>query len=139
MLKLRILAVFQLILLISLCSPLAQAEDSGVMPPPANVQNSPESTGSADQPSAAGNGQLSDELNASKGSANVQIHTKIRQDGTRVDEYSRNGHVYMIKVTPPHGLPPYYLYKERSSGTFHRLLPGAYKHITPPEWVIKKF
>lgn len=135
----RVLAIFQFMLFIVLSIPLASAEDSTVMPPPTAVQNSPEASETVDRPSAPNRGALSDELNASKGSTNVEIHTSVRQDGTRVDEYSRHGHVYMIKVSPPHGLPPYYLYDDSGNGKFKRLLPGVYKHITPPEWVIQKF
>lgn len=135
----RTLAALQFALLIALNVPLARADDSTVMPPPTAVQNSPSASETVDQPSSSSDDKLSDELNASKAGSNVQIRTSVRQDGTRVDEYSRNGRVYMIKVSPPHGMPPYYLYKNSSNGQFHRLMPGVYKHITPPEWVIKKF
>ena len=50
-----------------------------------------------------------------------------------------NGRVYMIKVQPPGGLPPYYLYDTNGDGRFNRRLPGDYKMISPPTWVIHRF
>jgi Protein of unknown function (DUF2782) len=134
----RIPAILQFILLFVLSFPVAQAEDS-VLPPPAAVQDSPEASETVDKPPAPRNEGLSGELNASKGGADVEIHSSVRDDGTKIDEYSRHGHVYMIKVSPPHGVPPYYLYDRNGDGKFERLLPGGYKHINPPEWVIKRF
>jgi Protein of unknown function (DUF2782) len=136
---LRTLAILQFMLLFALSVPLARAEDSAVMPPPTAVQSTPEASETVDSPATPHHDTLSDELNASKGETNVEIRTSVRQDGTRIDEYSRHGHVYMIKVSPPHGMPPYYLYDDSGNGKFRRLLPGAYKHITPPEWVIQNF
>jgi len=56
-----------------------------------------------------------------------------------VEEYSLHGHVYMIKVSPAIGTPPYYLYDNNGDGNFERRMPGGYKYINPPEWVIKRF
>lgn len=119
---------------------VSPAEDSSpVLPPPAAVQDDSSAGTTADQPPAKET-NLNNELAApAKGSGDVQIYSKTREDGTRIDEYAHHGHVYMIKVTPPHGMPPYYLYDNNGDGKFERRLPGGYQHPSPPEWVIKKF
>ncbi len=88
---------------------------------------------------ASGDEGLIGELGASGGDANVEVHASTRKDGTKVEEYSHHGRVYMVKVSPPHGLPPYYLYDKDGDGKFERRLLGGQKRITPPEWVIKRF
>jgi len=116
------------------------AEDTTpVLPPPAHVQpGDPSSDAGAKAQTNQGKG-LSNELSTKgDGGGDVQVYSKTREDGTKVEEYAHDGHVYMIKVTPPHGAPPYYLY-ENSNGKFVRHLPGGFNHPTPPEWVIKKF
>ncbi|MDQ6964741.1 MAG: DUF2782 domain-containing protein [Mariprofundales bacterium] len=69
----------------------------------------------------------------------ADIRAYTRQDGTRISEYSRHGRVYMIKVKPPGDLPAYYLYDEHGDGQFSRRLPGGYRQIAPPQWVVKEF
>ncbi|MDQ6950104.1 MAG: DUF2782 domain-containing protein [Mariprofundales bacterium] len=72
------------------------------------------------------------------GASDVDIRAYTRKDGTKISEYSRHGHVYMIKVQPPGNLPAYYLYDRAGNGAFTRL-PGGYKAISPPQWILKEF
>ena len=55
----------------------------------------------------------------------------------KVEEYRASGKLYMIKVTPPHGVP-YYMVDEKGDGVMTRkdtLTSGT----RPPMWVIKRF
>ncbi len=118
----------------------AQAKDANpALPPPTAVQDSPAALETVEPPADASAGGVSDALSASDDQSNVEVFSSTRKDGTKVEEYSHRGHVYMIKVTPPGGLPPYYLYDQTGDGKFSRHLPGGIKGIAPPEWVIQRF
>jgi len=135
----RLLTIPALLLPVVLFATPASAEDSSPpLPPPAHVQDSPAALETVAPPPASEETDLGDELSAPDGDANVQIYSSTREDGTRVEEYSRHGQVYMVKVSPPHGMPPYYLYDNNGDGQFERRL-GGNKRPTPPEWVIKRF
>jgi len=55
----------------------------------------------------------------------------------RIEEYSLNGRVYVIKVTPRIGFP-YYLIDDTGDGTYIR--DGVLEDgIRPPMWVIYQF
>lgn len=61
--------------------------------------------------------------------------TITERNGNKEEEYRANGKLYMIKVTPPHGVP-YYLVDEKGDGVMERkdtLTSGT----RPPMWVIK--
>ncbi|HCS12806.1 MAG: DUF2782 domain-containing protein [Zetaproteobacteria bacterium CG06_land_8_20_14_3_00_59_53] len=119
-------------------SGIAIAEDTTPpLPPPTQVADGPDALETVAPPPASDD-SLSSELSAPEGDANVEIFSTTREDGTRVEEYSRQGKVYMVKVTPPHGMPPYYLYDNNGDGQFERRL-GGNKRPNPPEWVIKRF
>lgn len=134
----RALFPMSLIFPAMLVAAAAQAEDTmPPLPPPANVENSPAALETVAPPPASEDG-LSGQLSAPEGDANVEIHSTIREDGTRIEEYARQGRVYMVKVTPPHDMPPYYLYDNNGDGQFERRL-GGNKRPSPPEWVIKRF
>jgi hypothetical protein len=63
--------------------------------------------------------------------------TIVQRGENKEEHFSVNGKVYMIKVTPPHGVP-YYLLEERGDGTWARrdsLDPG----LRVPMWVIRTF
>ncbi|CAG4884172.1 conserved exported protein of unknown function [Georgfuchsia toluolica] len=63
--------------------------------------------------------------------------TIIQRGEDKVEEYRLSGKLYMIKVTPPHGVP-YYLVDEHGDGVMTRkdtLTSGT----RPPMWVIKRF
>jgi len=133
----RILFILPFILL---APAFVQAEDSTpVLPPPTHVQDSPAAMETVAPSRTSSDEGLIGELGALEGDANVEVHASKREDGTKIEEYSHHGRVYMVKVSPPHGLPPYYLYDNDGDGKFERRLLGGQKHITPPEWVIKRF
>ncbi|MCX8016485.1 MAG: DUF2782 domain-containing protein [Rhodocyclaceae bacterium] len=64
----------------------------------------------------------------------------IRKRGEdRIEEYRMNGKLYMIKVTPAHGVP-YYLVDPKGDGGFVREeLSVGDKPLSVPMWVIKTF
>lgn len=60
----------------------------------------------------------------------------IRKQGAVIEEYSINGVLYMVKVTPKKG-KPYYLIDQNGDGIFdrrHRL-----DDIVVPQWVLFRF
>lgn len=82
---------------------------------------------------------LSREFSPSEAGEGVQVRVFKRKDGATVEEYSLHGHVYVVKISPAIGTPPYYLYDRNGDGHFARRMPGGYKYTAPPEWVIKRF
>ena len=61
----------------------------------------------------------------------------IRKKGKEtVEEYSVNGQVYMMKVTPEHGVP-YYLHKDDQEGGW--VNTGPVQPLAIPKWVIFRF
>ncbi len=63
--------------------------------------------------------------------------TIIKRGTDTVEEYRIGGRLYMMKVTPPGGVP-YYLVDERGDGKFARQ-DGYDTGIRPPQWVIFSF
>ena len=63
--------------------------------------------------------------------------TIIRRGEDKVEEYRLNGKLYMIKVTPPHGVP-YYLVDEQGHGVLSRK-ESVDSATRPPMWVIGTF
>jgi Protein of unknown function (DUF2782) len=60
----------------------------------------------------------------------------IRKKGKEtIEEYSVNGQVYMMKVTPEHGVP-YYLHKEEDGGWVN---DGPNKPLSIPSWILFRF
>ena len=117
---------------------MTPAEDlTPALPPPANTPDTPAARETVEPPAESA-AALDKELSPPGKQGDVEVYSYKRKDGTRVEEYSRHGHVYMIKVSPPGDMPPYYLYKG-PNGKFARRLPGGYKYVTPPEWVIQRF
>ncbi|MDQ6952522.1 MAG: DUF2782 domain-containing protein [Mariprofundaceae bacterium] len=72
-------------------------------------------------------------------SGDAEIRSYTREDKAKITEYSKHGHVYLIKVQPAGGLPPYYLEDSNGDGKFNQRLPGGYQRINPPMWIIKEF
>lgn len=64
----------------------------------------------------------------------VAITTKA--NGDTVETYSRNGHVYMMRVTPKHGVPQTYHYDNPNGSLVHdpRLGPVAPVYYTIYKW-----
>jgi hypothetical protein len=63
--------------------------------------------------------------------------TITQQAETTVEEYRANGRLYMIKITPKHGVP-YYLVDERGDGKFARQ-ESLDSGLRVPRWTIKTF
>ncbi len=68
------------------------------------------------------------------GEPQVTITTQKEQT---IEEYRVGGKLYMIKVTPKHGVP-YYLVDDLGDGKFARR-EGLDSGVRVPRWVIKKF
>jgi len=62
--------------------------------------------------------------------------TIIKRGEDSVEEYRHNGRLYMVKVTPPHGVP-YYLIDRKGDGVFER--ETADPKLSVPMWVIKRW
>ncbi len=63
--------------------------------------------------------------------------TISRQSEQTVEEYRANGKLYMIKITPKHGVP-YYLVDDRGDGKFARQ-ESLDSGLRVPRWVIFRF
>lgn len=61
----------------------------------------------------------------------------IRKKGKdTIEEYRINGELYMMKVTPEHGVP-YYLHKEDSDGAW--VNDGPNPPLSVPKWILFRF
>jgi Protein of unknown function (DUF2782) len=105
-----------LLLCVGLCAAFAMAQDT-----PKDLEPLPESPAVDDTDATA------DE---------PQVTIKQRGEDT-VEEYRVNGRLYMIKVTPKHGVP-YYLVDRRGGGQFTRM-DTLDSGFTVPMWVILGF
>jgi hypothetical protein len=63
--------------------------------------------------------------------------TIIKKGGETVEEYRINGQLYMLKITPEHGVP-YYLQKEDQEGGWARM-DGPTPPLVIPKWVLFRF
>ncbi len=63
--------------------------------------------------------------------------TIIKRGEDKVEEYRMNGRLYMLKVTPPGGVP-YYLVDQRGDGSFSRQ-DIRDSGLRVPMWVIGTF
>ncbi len=63
--------------------------------------------------------------------------TISKQTEQTVEEFRANGKLYMIKITPKHGVP-YYLVDDRGDGKFARQ-DGLDSGLRVPRWIIKSF
>lgn len=63
--------------------------------------------------------------------------TIIKKGEDTVEEYRIGGELYMMKVTPPHGVS-YYLLKEQKDGGWARM-DGPTDHIAIPQWILFRF
>ena len=60
-----------------------------------------------------------------------------KRDGDTVEEFRAGGRLYMIKVTPAHGVP-YYLVDDRGTGEMVRR-ESLDNGLRPPMWLLKEF
>lgn len=58
-----------------------------------------------------------------------------REEDQTVEEYSINGNVYMVRVTPENA-PPYVLVDIDGDGELQRTDSEVGPHVIPPHWVI---
>ena len=63
--------------------------------------------------------------------------TIVQRDNEVVEEYRVRGQLYMVKVTPLHGVP-YYLVDEEGNGRMVRR-DGVTPRLAVPMWVIKSW
>lgn len=67
----------------------------------------------------------------------IEPQITIRKKGSEtIEEYRINGEMYMMKVTPEHGVP-YYLHKEDSNGAWVNTGPNP--PLSVPKWIIFRF
>ncbi|MFD1122244.1 DUF2782 domain-containing protein [Methylophilus flavus] len=62
--------------------------------------------------------------------------TKRKDGENELEEYSINGDVYMVKVTPPSG-KPYYLHREDRNGDW--VNDGPTRPLSVPKWTLFRF
>ncbi len=62
--------------------------------------------------------------------------TILQRGEDTVAEYRLNGRLYMVKVTPPHGVP-YYLVDQKGDGVMVR--HEAVHQLSVPMWVIRSW
>jgi hypothetical protein len=63
--------------------------------------------------------------------------TITKQGEQTIEEFRANGKLYMIKITPKHGVP-YYMVDDRGDGKFSRQ-EGLDSGFRVPQWIIKRF
>ena len=63
--------------------------------------------------------------------------TITQRGADKVEEYRLSGKLYMVKVTPSHGVP-YYLVDEQGDGVMVRMNTVT-SGTRPPMWVIKRW
>lgn len=63
--------------------------------------------------------------------------TIVKRGEDTVQEYRISGKLYMLKVTPPHGVP-YYLVDSRGDGQFSRQ-ESLDSGVRVPQWVLINF
>jgi len=59
-----------------------------------------------------------------------------KKDKETVEEYRINGQLYMMKITPDHGVP-YYLHKDDQDGSW--INDGPAKPFSIPKWILFRF
>ncbi len=122
------------ILLLSCYTSAFAADD--VLPPPSEPVLEHSGNDAVDESES----NLSKELAPPKQSDDVQVRSYLREDDkAKITEYAIRGKVFRIKVQPPGGLPAYYLEDTDGDGKFNKRLPGGYKRLSPPMWVIQRF
>lgn len=60
-----------------------------------------------------------------------------KRDGDTIEEFRRGGRLYMLKVTPSHGVP-YYLVDTEGDGNYSRM-ESLENNVRVPMWILKTF
>lgn len=60
------------------------------------------------------------------------------EEGKRIEEYSRNGQVYMVKVTPENGVPYYYIDSD-GDGRLETSPTKGLEPVRPVYWKVKEW
>ena len=60
------------------------------------------------------------------------------EEGKRIEEYSRNGQVYMVKITPEKGAPYYYI-DEDGDGRLETTPAKGLDPVRPVYWKVKEW
>jgi hypothetical protein len=60
------------------------------------------------------------------------------EEGKRIEEYSRNGQVYMVKVTPEKGVPYYYIDTD-GDGRLETSPSKGLEPVRPVYWKVKEW
>lgn len=81
---------------------------------------------------------LQKELKPTINNDQTEIQAYTHKNGAHVTEYRSGGKVWMIKVQPIGGFPPYYLYDDEGNGSFERRILGN-EQPKAPMWIIKRF
>ncbi len=133
-----LIALPALLVISTLTVPAIAADDEPILAPPTGIHDTPEARETVH--ASDSDGDLSKEFSSPEpGGDGVEVRSFKRKDGATVTEYAIRGEVYMVRVEPGAGMPAYYLYDNDGDGVFERRLPGGYKPISPPQWVIKRF
>lgn len=74
-------------------------------------------------------------IGSEKGEEQPEI-TVIQKGDDKVEEYRIGGQLYMMKITPKHGVP-YYLHKEDQNGGW--INDGPNPPLVIPKWTIFRF
>ncbi len=64
------------------------------------------------------------------------VITIIKKQGETIEEYRVGGQLYMMKITPKHGVP-YYLHREDQDGAWVNVGPNP--PLSVPKWTIFRF
>ena len=75
------------------------------------------------------------------GSLNESLEPQVtitRRGEDKVEEYRVSGKLYMLRVTPPHGVP-YYMVDNTGEGTWVRQSGSLDSGVRVPMWVIGTF
>ncbi len=62
--------------------------------------------------------------------------TIIETDRETVEEYRVNGQLYMVKVTPKGGFPPYYFVDTDGDGQLETRQFGLAPKVLVPQWIL---
>jgi hypothetical protein len=91
--------------------------------PPANLQPLED----IPPPAIADDGNLTDE---------PQVTIVKKKNGDTVEEYRIGGQLYMMKITPSHGVP-YYMHREDQEGGW--INDGPSQPLSIPKWTLFRF